>query len=190
MAKFIFVTGGVMLRGKWVYEKYDFPGICIDAAGRVSTGWKEDAEWDYAAAGQAAYLGGRLNNKTAYSRNGVTYTGVKGDGSVVCLLASRDAGLTGEEAVAAMLGAGCVDILRWDGSWSSQGSLGPGMDVQPSQKRICRGWLLVFPRETREEPKTLYRVQVGAFSVKANAERLRDELKAKGYPGFIQEVEQ
>lgn len=144
-------NGGVMLKGKWVYEKYDFPGICITADGRVSTGWKEDAGWDYAAAGQAAYLGGRLNNKTAYSRNGVTYTGIKGDGSVVCLLASKDAGLTGEEAVAAMLEAGCVDILRWDGSWSSQGSLGPGMDVQPSQRRICRGWLLVFPREDKKE---------------------------------------
>lgn len=33
----------------------------------------------------------------------------------------------------------------------------------------------------------LYRVQVGAFSVKANAERLRDELKAKGYDAFVKE---
>lgn len=35
---------------------------------------------------------------------------------------------------------------------------------------------------------TLYRVQVGAFGVRANAERLRDELKGKGYDAFIVEV--
>lgn len=35
------------------------------------------------------------------------------------------------------------------------------------------------------ENKTLYRVQVGAFSIKSNAERLRDELKSKGYDAFI-----
>lgn len=39
-----------------------------------------------------------------------------------------------------------------------------------------------------EKPKTIYRVQVGAFSVKRNAERLRDELKGRGYEAFIVEV--
>lgn len=38
-----------------------------------------------------------------------------------------------------------------------------------------------------ETPKTdkLYRVQVGAFSVKANADKLVKELKAKGYNAFV-----
>ena len=142
----------LMLGGKWACPPtFGWPGICIDQDGRVTTAWDKDATWSYAASVQADYIGGKRTNTTAWARNGVTYTGIKGDGSVVCLLASRDAGLTGEEAVAAMLEAGCVDILRWDGSWSSQGSLGPGMDVQPSQKRICRGWLLVFPREDKKE---------------------------------------
>lgn len=35
--------------------------------------------------------------------------------------------------------------------------------------------------------KKLYRVQVGAFSIKANATKLRDELKAKGYNAIIKE---
>lgn len=35
--------------------------------------------------------------------------------------------------------------------------------------------------------KKLYRVQVGAFSVKANAERLAKELKSKGYSTVIKE---
>ncbi|SBV94464.1 hypothetical protein KL86CLO1_10517 [uncultured Eubacteriales bacterium] len=44
-------------------------------------------------------------------------------------------------------------------------------------------WLKPIPT------KTQYKVQVGAFSVKSNAERLRDELAGKGYPGFITEVQ-
>ena len=31
----------------------------------------------------------------------------------------------------------------------------------------------------------IYRVQVGAFSVKKNAEAMRDKLKAAGYEAFI-----
>lgn len=36
-----------------------------------------------------------------------------------------------------------------------------------------------------EKPKVLYRVQVGAFSKKENAEKLANELKAKGYSAII-----
>lgn len=39
--------------------------------------------------------------------------------------------------------------------------------------------------ETATENKKLYRVQVGAFAVKANAEKLLEELKGDGYNGFI-----
>lgn len=35
------------------------------------------------------------------------------------------------------------------------------------------------------QPDKLYRVQVGAFSVKSNAERLVEELKSKGYTAII-----
>ena len=37
--------------------------------------------------------------------------------------------------------------------------------------------------------KKLYRVQVGAFSVRENAEALQEEIKAKGYDAFIQTYE-
>ena len=37
----------------------------------------------------------------------------------------------------------------------------------------------------KEEKKTVYRVQVGAFSNKKNAEKLAAELKTKGYSAFI-----
>lgn len=35
--------------------------------------------------------------------------------------------------------------------------------------------------------KKLYRVQVGAYSVKTNAEKLADELKKKGYSAIVVE---
>ena len=40
-------------------------------------------------------------------------------------------------------------------------------------------------KQVEEEPGTLYRVQVGAFSSKANAEKLSKELAAKGYQVYI-----
>jgi N-acetylmuramoyl-L-alanine amidase len=44
------------------------------------------------------------------------------------------------------------------------------------------------PAKPTENPKTIYRVQVGAFNVKRNAERLRDELKGRGYAAIIVEA--
>lgn len=43
------------------------------------------------------------------------------------------------------------------------------------------------PKPEPNPPETgmLYRVQVGAFEVKENAERLAGELKAKGYPAYV-----
>lgn len=49
---------------------------------------------------------------------------------------------------------------------------------------ICKGVCDYFGVPYVEE-KTLYRVQVGAFRVRENAERIRDELKEKGYDAFI-----
>lgn len=45
----------------------------------------------------------------------------------------------------------------------------------------------VLPKEETEKDK-LYRVQVGAYSVKENAERKLKELKSAGFDGFIVEV--
>ena len=42
--------------------------------------------------------------------------------------------------------------------------------------------------ETQKTNRTIYRVQVGAFSVYENAVKLCDDLKSKGYESFIVEV--
>lgn len=55
---------------------------------------------------------------------------------------------------------------------------------------LARGILKAFgidagAVEKPDNADTLYRVQVGAFAVKSNAEKLASELKAKGYSAFI-----
>ncbi len=44
------------------------------------------------------------------------------------------------------------------------------------------------PAPTPSTTGKLWRVQVGAFAVKENAQRLRDELKGKGYDAFVTEA--
>lgn len=157
-------NGGVKLRGKWVYEKYDFPGLCIDKDGHMSVGGKADAVWDYTACVQADYINGQRTNTKAWPRNGVTYTGQRTDGAWVGLVASVDNGLTSQEAVNILLAAGCVTILRWDGSWSSQGQLLPGQVIKPSQHRAVRGWLIIYPRDTNQKEDK----PVGKYKVTAS----------------------
>lgn len=54
-------------------------------------------------------------------------------------------------------------------------------------KTLDLGWdrFLNKVKGYMNEEKKLYRVQVGAFSKKTNAERLKAELKAKGYDSII-----
>lgn len=54
---------------------------------------------------------------------------------------------------------------------------------------ICQGVCRYFGVTYIEEvpTSTIYRVQVGAFRVKENAEKMLDELALKGYAGFIVE---
>ena len=61
-----------------------------------------------------------------------------------CLIASKDAGMTTAECCSALLKAGCSDIFRFDGSWSSQGSLGPNKNLDPSQERKVAVYLLIY----------------------------------------------
>lgn len=48
-------------------------------------------------------------------------------------------------------------------------------------------WQAEFKDKLNKAGNILYRVQVGVFSVKANAERLKKELESKGYNAIIKE---
>lgn len=59
-------------------------------------------------------------------------------------------------------------------------------------KGILKTLGINYKAQTEEKPvetKKLYRVQVGAFSIKANADRLVKELEDKGYKPFIVEID-
>ena len=45
--------------------------------------------------------------------------------------------------------------------------------------------VIVAKGNLQKKAQKIFRVQVGAYSVKANAERMRDELKAKGFDAII-----
>lgn len=62
-------------------------------------------------------------------------------------------------------------------------------------KGLCNYYGVQYAAPSAQKPTdpvssgTLYRVQVGAFGVKKNAESLRDKLKSAGYDAFIVDVQ-
>lgn len=63
------------------------------------------------------------------------------------------------------------------------------LDTAAEQKAmgvaIAKGVLKTLGIAYKEKAKTMYRVQVGAYSEQANAEKMKKELLAKGYPAII-----
>lgn len=143
----------IMIGGTWgLKPKYHEYGILIDAAGFLTVGTEKEAVYDYAIGCPPVDINGKRYTDKDGGKNGWTYTGLKADGTVVVLLCSKDTPETTDTLEAVLRARGCIHILRWDGSWSSQGTLGPGLNVTPSQKRICRSWLLIFKRDGVETP--------------------------------------
>lgn len=55
---------------------------------------------------------------------------------------------------------------------------------QAIAEAIAEGILATFAQIQKQEPQ-YYQVQVGAYSSRASADRLADELKAQGFPAFL-----
>lgn len=145
--------GAIMFAGSWgLRPKYHEYGLLIDEAGRLTIGTEDQAVYDYAIGCPPVDINGRRYTDKDGGRNGWTYTGVKADGTVVVLLCSKDNPESTDALETVLRARGCIHILRWDGSWSSQGTLGPGLEVTPSQRRICRSWLLIYKRKDGAEP--------------------------------------
>ena len=144
----------LMIAGKWVHEvNWHEYGICIDRSGTLTVGTEKEAVYDYAIGCPPVVIHGVDKGKGEGGRNGWTYTGIRPDGTVVALLCSKDTPEYTATLEAALRARGCTSIIRWDGSWSSQGTLGPRKAVTPSQRRICRSWLLIYERTGAETPE-------------------------------------
>lgn len=200
-----------MIDGKWIEppQWHEF-GICIDYDGRLTLGTELDATCDYAVAlPPMVYNGQKYASAKYYSTNGCTAVGIKADGTVVLLLCGKEVytttvdgvkteiitnGLTSNEMVAALVNAGCIHVLRYDGSWTSQGDLGNGVTVQPSQKRIARNYLLVFHRDNEngegddvdmEKPAIIERMMTNSQCYRQNIKcnKTKAMLHSTGTPG-------
>lgn len=69
--------------------------------------------------------------------------------------------------------------INLDGGGSTRMLIDGKRKTSESYARPVDNVMCVYLR--KEQPKTIYRVQVGAFTVKANAEKLLAELKTKGF---------
>lgn len=147
------VDSQTMIAGKWVKDgPWNDYGVCVDKDGYLTIDTTKNAVYDYTIGLPNCYIKGeKYPTYKDKAKNGVSFVGTTADNSVVCLISSKDDGLTTAEACEIMLNAGCVNILQYDGSWSSQGSLGPGKDVDPSEERKAAVYLLIFKKDTLEE---------------------------------------
>lgn len=170
----------LMSGGKWLSEpKYLEYGICIDKNGLMKVGTNKEAIFDYAVAVPAMYYNGKINNEKYFNntedKNGATSIGFLKDGTPVLFLCARDDinpsnKMSSNEVCKAMISYGCTTILRYDGSWSSQGDLGNGKVVDPAQERIVHNYLLVFKKDSIETQPKKYTICLdpGHFSESTN----------------------
>lgn len=144
------VDSSTMIAQKWLYgPDYHEYGLCIDKTGKLTVGTEKEATYDYTVGLPPCYINGKKYGAyQEYGKNGATFVGVHSNGDVSCLMASKDSGKTTAQCCAALLNLGCKDIFRFDGSWSTQGNLGPGMDLDPSQERKVVIYLLIFQKGT------------------------------------------
>lgn len=94
---------------------------------------------------------------------------------------SADA-MTPEKCRELMLAEGCETALELDSGSSCNCYMGGKYIL--GGRLVVHTLLLIW----LEPPNPLWRVQVGAFGMKSNAEAYRDKLRAAGYPAFVTEV--
>ena len=109
-----------------------------------------------------------------------TAFGVFDDGRV-WMFAQQSPTLTIEQVQSVAAGTGVKYAICLDGGGSTQAIL-DGCTLQSS--RIVENVICVWKASTS---KTIYRVQIGAYSQKENAERMAMQLRAQGYSTIIKE---
>ena len=101
--------------------------------------------------------------------------------SDVFIVAIESKGAKYAEMQELMLGLGCLYAINLDGGGSTKIlEKGKGLTSALYNRAVDNVVAVYLKKESK-----LYRVQVGAFSKKENAEKLKAELKAKGYEAII-----
>jgi|GEM_PF-6387895 len=153
------IVGGKVLQTP---EYHDW-GITIDTHGNLSRGvpLAGAGALNWCPAQPPMLKGGkRAASAQSFGRNGTTMVGFKADGTPVWLTCLKSKGriplltegATSKEAVDKLVSIGCVDVLRYDGSWSTQDNM-HGVWHLPGQYRVVYTLLLAYPRnETKATP--------------------------------------
>lgn len=95
-----------------------------------------------------------------FERNGTTMIGFKADGTPVWLISLKATGqtvrsgegATSDEAIRELVKHGCVDVLRYDGNWSTQAYMNDQWYL-PGQSRVVYTLLLAYARDGAEKPE-------------------------------------
>ena len=99
----------------------------------------------------------------------------------IYIVAVESPGMKYSDMQTLMLNLGCEFAINLDGGGSTK-ILEKGKSITSVlYNRAVDNVVAVYLKKE----KILYKVQVGAFSVKENAERLKTELEKKGYDAFI-----
>lgn len=148
MKKFI-PNEGLIINGDAILTPYYHDwGVVIDAAENLGRDVPESiaGKLNYCPAVPPMLKNGVKAAAAQYfGRNGTTMVGFMKDGTPVWLLCTKDNKATSTEAVNYLVSLGCVDVLRYDGSWSSQGYLADH-SIQPSESRVVYSLLLAYFR--------------------------------------------
>lgn len=144
------VESYTIIAGKTLFKSpYHEYGLCIDKNGKLTVGTEREATYDYTVGLPPCYINGaKYASYQEYGKNGATFIGLSRSGDVTCLMSGKDYGMTTAQCCSVLLKAGCSDIFRFDGSWSTQGSLGPGLDLDPSKERKVAVYLLIYDKSS------------------------------------------
>ena len=143
-------------KGKWIYgPSYQDYGLCIDKDGHISiqanavdqaTLKPIDDLYTFTSGCPPYVINGVDQNRQKFSKNGNIMIGTDKDNNVIIMMSPKDEGQTSDDGVEIMKNAGCVNVLRFDGSWSVHGRFGPGEVVQPSAMRKDAYYLAIYKK--------------------------------------------
>ena len=134
-------------------------GAVINANGELSFGIADGAYSFCIGLPPQYYNGEKYCTNTFVAKNGCSHIGFKADGTILWAIALKDSPETNDAVNTELLKHGCIHILRFDGSWSSQAIMNDKI-YKPSQERIVQSLLLAYERNpTKKEDDTLNIIQ-------------------------------
>lgn len=152
-------TEGLVIDGKTLSKpRWHDWGVCIGKDGSMMPDLPDSIAGKHsfcAAVPPMVKSGKDAAARKDFAENGTTFIGFRADGTPVVSICPRRLpckGATSQQAVQELKDKGCVHVLRFDGSWSSQGNLGDGF-IGGDKPRIVYSILLIYDRNAQSYPQ-------------------------------------